>query len=343
MRWMKSLTIAVPAKSASLLAVLFFLSATFLGQQVSPQEPSPQEPVFRAQSNVVLVPALVKDARGKIVYGLQASDFMLKDDDVEQSIQLDEVAEEQPISLIIAVQTDYHELGRMKGLASMLDPILHQENLEAAVVTFDREIDLAQDFTGNPDLVEKALNSIESGQGGAAVLDVVKYSANLLSKVAKDRQRVLLLISETRDHGSHFAKIDDVIASIGDSNIVVYALAFSPGMSNLLDTGRGSNKEDMSPGPDLLAPLILAGNAMRKNIPKTICSMTGGEYEMFQSRKRFETHLNDFDNHLHSRYLLSFAPKNPKPGLHEIRVQLKDPSKGSILARSNYWAEEPTQ
>jgi hypothetical protein len=31
------------------------------------------------------------------------------------------------------------------------------------------------------------------------------------------RQRALLLISETRDHGSHFAKLDDVVNLIGDS------------------------------------------------------------------------------------------------------------------------------
>ena len=244
---MKFLAIAVPANRATLSGIFFILTLAPLAKLAYAQEPAAQEPVFRTQSNVVLVPALVKDARGKIVYGLQANDFILKDNGIEQPIQLDEIAEEQPISLIIAVQTDYHELGRMKGLASMLDPILHQENLEAAVVTFDREIDLAQDFTGNADLVEKTINSIESGKGGAAVLDVLKYSSNLLSKVPKDRQRVLLLISEARDHGSHFAKIEDVIASIGDSNIVVYALAFSPAMSNLLDTGRGSNKEDMSP------------------------------------------------------------------------------------------------
>ncbi|SPF35201.1 hypothetical protein SBA1_140092 [Candidatus Sulfotelmatobacter kueseliae] len=42
---------------------------------------------------------------------------------------------------------------------------------------------------------------------------------------------------------------------------------------------------------------------------------------------------------MHSRYLLSFAPKNPQPGLHQIRVRLKDASDATVLARSSYWAE----
>jgi len=49
--------------------------------------------------------------------------------------------------------------------------------------------------------------------------------------------------------------------------------------------------------------------------------------------------MNDFTNHLHSRYHLSIAPRNPHPGLHQIRVHLKDAGNNTVLARSSYWAE----
>jgi hypothetical protein len=78
---------------------------------------------------------------------------------------------------------------------------------------------------------------------------------------------------------------------------------------------------------------------MRKNAPKALTSMTGGEYEGFATRNQFETDLTTFANHLHSRYQLSFAPIGPKPGLHQIRVKLRDQSKNwSVLFRSSYWA-----
>lgn len=48
----------------------------------------PQETTLRSQSNVVLIPALVKDRQGGIVYGLQASDFIVEDDGVEQLVFL---------------------------------------------------------------------------------------------------------------------------------------------------------------------------------------------------------------------------------------------------------------
>lgn len=305
--------------------------------------PAPaQETTLRTQSNVVLVPALVKDGRGHAVYGLKAEDFVVEDDGAVQSAHLDEAAEAQPISLVIAIQSGreaYREFPRIRGLSSMIQPILDQEGTLAAVVEFDSGIALAQDFTGEPRRVQNTLRAMQPGDGGAAILDAVKYSLNLLEKQAVGRQRVLLLVSETRDHGSHMAKIDDVVTQIGETNTVVYTLAFSPAMSNVLDTGRGNNKDEMNAGPDLLAPLFLIRQAMRKNTPKAIAAMTGGEYDSFKSQNAFEGRLVDFTNHLHSRYLLSFQPRDPHPGLHELRVRLREPASGEILARSSYWAK----
>jgi hypothetical protein len=58
--------------------------------------------------------------------------------------------------------------------------------------------------------------------------------------------------------------------------------------------------------------------------------MTGGEYRLFTSRKGFEERMVDFNNHLHSRYVPSFAPQRPHPGLHQIRVRRKEPSQRSV-------------
>jgi hypothetical protein len=95
----------------------------------------------------------------------------------------------------------------------------------------------------------------------------------------------------------------------------------------------------MHQGIDFLDLGYRAAQAMRQNVPSTVTTMSGGEYELFTSRKKFEVRMNEFTNHLRSRYLLSFAPRDPHPGLHQIRVRLKDSSKGTVLARSRFWAE----
>ena len=303
-----------------------------------------QEPTFSSQSNLVLVPTMVRDEKGDIVYALHAQDFIIEDDGIEQVVHLDEAAEAAPVSLVIAVQTGRRarrEFARMHGLAAMLDPVLSDKNNQAALLFFDSKLNLVRDFTNNGDIIEEDLKNLQAGDGGAAILDAVAYSVKLLARRPENQQRVLLLISETRDHGSHFAKLDDVITLVGVTNTAVYTLPFSPSLSQVLDTERGSNRDEVywNVQPNVVAPILMARQAMKKNIPKAIAAMTGGEYELFSSRKGFETRMNSFSNHLHNRYLLSFEPKNPHPGLHQIRVRLKDPARAeTLIFRRNYWA-----
>lgn len=333
------------ARRASLLrAATCFLFLALLAGIGHSQDPT-QEPTLRSQSNVVLVPALVKDAQGGVFYGLQAKDFIVEDDGVPQPVRLDETPEGQPISLVVAVQRGrraYAEFPRIQGLKSMLDPLFSLRTARVALVEFDSHVNLTRNFTQDASLVEDDLRDMQPGDEGAVILDAVDYAVGLLKKEPEDRLRVLLLISETRDHGSH-VKIDSTVAAIGQSNAVMYALAFSPALSNILDTGRGTNKNEEHPTIDFLDLAYRTAQAMRKNIPSTIASMTGGEYELFATRKKFEVRMIDFTNHLHSRYLLSFAPKSPHPGLHQIRVRLKDPADGAILARTSYWADRTSQ
>jgi len=76
-----------------------------------------QEPTFQSQSSVVIVPALVRDVTGHAIYGLQAADFVIEDDGVEQAVQLDEPAKAEPLSLLVAIQTGrraWREFGRVQ-------------------------------------------------------------------------------------------------------------------------------------------------------------------------------------------------------------------------------------
>jgi VWFA-related protein len=275
------------------------------------------------------------------VYGLLAKDFIVEDDGVEQAARLDEAPEGQPISLVVAIQRGgraAYEFPRMQGLKSMLDPLFALGTARVAVVEFDSQVAITRNFTRDATLVEDDLRNLQPGGGGAAILDAIDSSINLLKQEPEERLRILLLISETRDHGSH-VKIEDAVAAIGQSNAVMYALAFSPALSNILDTGRGTNKNEMHQGIDFLDLMYMTAQAMRKNVPSTIAAMTGGEYELFATRKKFEVRMNDFTNHLHSRYMLSFAPQNPHAGLHQIRVRLRGAGDDAVLARTSYWAE----
>src|SRR5579863_7742968 len=220
MHWMKCW--AKTAKRVSLRcgAISFLIFALLCANAL------PQETTLRSQSNVVLIPALVKENKGGIVYGLQAKDFIVEDDGVEQAIHLDEAPEGQPVSLIVAIQRGRranYEFPRMQGLKSMLDPLFTLGTARVAVVEFDSQVDLIRNFTKDQSQVNDDLRNLQAGDDGTAILDAVSYSVNLLKQEPDDRLRILLLLSETRDHGS-IAKIDDVVSAIGQSNAVMYAL-----------------------------------------------------------------------------------------------------------------------
>ena len=224
----------------------------------------------------------------------------------------------------------------------MLDPVLSNPDNEAAVLFFDSKLNLARDFTNNSEQIENDVQTLPPGDGGAAILDAVAYSARLLAKREQGRKLVLLLISETRDHGSKFTKLDTALTLIDANNISVYALPFSPYISKQLDDARGTNKDEWTSMIDILGTLQDIHQAMRKNFPRTLAELTGGEYERFVTRNAFQDNLINFANHLHARYELSFEPKDPHAGLHQIKVRLRNPGKdSSVLYRTTYLATKP--
>lgn len=308
------------------------------------QQDSLQNTRIGVESNLVVVPALVMDQNRECIFGLQAGDFVIEDNGVAQTAQLEEDVDFEPISLVLAVQTGRSakaEFERIQGLFAMLEPVISRANTRVALVTFDSEVTLAQGFTTDTTQIERGLKALHRGDDGSAILRAVKYSTQLLSREAKVKKRVLLIISETRDHGSAAVKLDDVISSIQSTDILVYALSFGPALSNVLDDLRGKlepKSDHVDLGVLLMSMAELTRQALRLNTPKTIAYLTGGEYELFKSRSGFEEYMAQFANHLFGRYTLTFVPKQPTPGLHFIRVRVPKLKDAHVVARTTYWA-----
>ena len=66
--------------------------------------------------------------------------------------------------------------------------------------------------------------------------------------------------------------------------------------------------------------------------------MSGGEYEPFSRDKAFENRLAEEAKHARNRYLLSFRPTDPAPGLHTVQVKLTQDYGARVVARESYWA-----
>lgn len=84
---------------------------------------------------------------------------------------------------------------------------------------------------------------------------------------------------------------------------------------------------------------IAATDGMRRNIPETVAHLTGGEYFPFTDAKTLEAALSTLANHLPNRYILTFQPQTPHPGLHLLTVQLNNHPGLDLTARTTYWAD----
>src|SRR5580704_3505966 len=270
--------------------------ATAWAQQLPPIEaPQPMPGAQNGAANLrvttteVLVPTLVEKKGGGILYGLKPSDFVLEDNGVPQKIKVQPEMDTAPVALVVAVEqggVSVLECDKLARLGPLLDVFLSDPRSQVALVGFDSEPQLIQDFTHSGDEVNTELTQLEPGDGGAAILDTVNYGVTLLESQPEEYRRVLLLISEERDHGSKHTKPVQLIRMIGESDVLVLSVSFSPALAEL---GQGlTHPYEESAEADLLAPLVMAVKAFKKNVAKEVAMESGGEYTTFVGDKRFE-------------------------------------------------------
>jgi len=365
----------------SVLAFLLIAAppSLFAAAQDSPAAPA-SGPVttITARSTLVLVPALVRTKGGDMVYTLPTSAFTLTDNGVEQKLTLDEDAGSQPLALVVVVQTGGEggqHLDIYQTLPTMLDSLLGGVPHKVAVVSFDSEPQFVQKFTVHLDRVDTALHNLEPGDDHAAILDAIVYATGLLRRQPPEYRRAILLVSETIDHGSS-VPIGEALRDVSDTNTVIYSIAFNS-IRAASKAEAGKLIQSHTPGPPggcmakdpeadpgitenefakafeclniLIPPIRLAKiaalaavNGFRSNTPETVAHLTGGEYFKFSNIKSLEKDLATISNHIPNRYVLSFHPQAPQPGIHALQLTLKDYPDLKVTARSSYWIDDDT-
>ncbi len=294
-------------------------------------------PTLRINTNEVLVPTLVEKRGGGIVYGLKADDFLLEDNGVQQKLRVQEEMDTAPVSLVVAVEQggmSVLEFDKIAKLGPLLDTFLSDDRSQAALVGFDSQPHLIHDYTHNGEELNDSLKHMEPGDGGDAILDTVSYAVDLLQSQPKGYRRVLLLISEERDHGSKHSKPEQVIKKIGESDVLVLTVSFSPLRAEFLHDAKDSGEQRTL---SMVSALMALVQAFHKNVTKEIALMSGGEYTTFTGDKRFQQRVVDAAKHARNRYLLTFSPSNPTAGLHTLRVRLAQDYGAHMVARANYW------
>lgn len=329
-------------------ALTLLLGLTVAGLFAQQSEPA-QYP-FTVRSTLVMVPVLVTNKAGKVVFELTANDFLITDNGEPQHVMLDPETDSQPLALAIVVETGgagAHHLNDYQQLDSILDALIGNVEHRVAVIGFDSAPHLLTPFTTRTVDASRQLSNLSEGDQGAAILDGVAFAVAQLRTQPANYRRAILLLSETIDQGSK-TTLNEALRLISDTNTAMYTFAFSSTRSAVSHEaskfGYGGSRE---PGPahgcfsregadaeyeghyskqvldcisQLAPPLRLATmtyltarNALRTNTAESIAQLTGGEFFHFRNAKDLKANLIAVSNDVPNYYVLSFRPTSLLP------------------------------
>jgi VWFA-related protein len=362
--------------------VLLITGALLAAQQAPPQNPPPQNPPpdsqnpeqsIRVTVDYVSTPAWVYDRAGDTINGLRPEQFRLFDNGKEQNIQVD--VSFTPISLVLCLQANSHVEGMMpqlRKIGNLVKPLLIGDQGEAAVIAYHRDVRVLQDFTNDADKITMATSKIFPGADANRMIDAVSQATRMLRTRPRNRQRIILLVGETRDNSSE-TRLRSALMDIQVSNIIFYSVDMSRFITTLTappSPGRQENRPAPLAGAATLPPGVPAtpttvaqanggsGNAGRaefipllvelykdakaifKNNPvEAFTKATGGKEYGFHSQRTLEQAVQDLGEQLHSNYVISYSPNNrDEAGWHEIKVDVPGrPDVKRVQTRPGYW------
>src|ERR1700693_2433999 len=125
------------------------------------QQDSPKDTTFSTDVNVVNVFATGRDKKGQIVRNLAKDDFTLAEDGRPQTIRYFSQESGLPLTLGLLVDTSMSQrrvLGKERDASyRFLDQVLREDQDQAFLIHFDREVELLQDLTSSRKKLAEAL------------------------------------------------------------------------------------------------------------------------------------------------------------------------------------------
>lgn len=276
--------------------------------------------VYHSTSGAVPVYVTVSGPDGRLVTDLTRDDFTVFDNDREQPIALFDNGL-QPISIVIMLDMSRSMGGNL--------PVVRQSAVElftrlmpgdrARVGNFGDRVRLSPVFTNEvDDLIRSLWMDLEPG-GSTPLWSAVSTAMTALEEV--DGRRVVLVLSDGRDSGwgRGGATLEAVVRRAQTHEHMVYAIGMRSRPGDPL-SGRIAGREQ-APDPGL----------------RELAAESGGGYFELEGTEALGPTFSQVADELHRQYLIGFAPPERDGEVHQIRVQLKDPTL-TARARRTYVA-----
>ncbi len=313
------------------IALLFAAASGVPAQQPQTdavQQPANGQTIFRSGASLVALNVTVTDPGKRFVRGLQAEDFAVFEDGVQQRVQFFE-AGEVPIDLILL----------MDGSSSMRDKMATAKEAalgflktlrdgdRGAVVTFSDTVSVAQPLTGDRASLERAVQGAQA-HGATALHNALYVSLKEFGRAAQQsadlRRQAIAVLSDGEDTSS-LVSFDDVLALARKSGVSIYAIR----MQSEFTTTRAN----MDAGRRYFSESTYA--------MKSLAHETGGQ-------AYFPNHIADLKNiyagiaqELSAQYSIGYTPTNTRRDGRFRRITVQLPLQPTLKprARAGYTAD----
>ncbi len=303
---------------------------------------------FKVNVNLVDVFFTVRDKDGRPVPHLTREDCTVSEDQAPQKLKSFAAETDQPLTLGILLDTSgsqYRVLAKEQEAGSWFLAQVLKPKDEAFLLSFDVNVDLLQDITGDLHLLTGGMNKAEintaggngaagtPGAGGGTVPTIGKPKGTLLydavylaaSQVMTQEtgRKAMVLLTDGQDEGSQ-TKIGEAIAAAQKTNAPVYVILIAD-RGFYADVGFGN--------------LGYGGYSAMKKMTEE----TGGRLiDVGNNARKLEAAFEQIEDELRTQYVASYTPSNTKldGGFRRLGVECRGDGM-KVQVRKGYFAPAP--
>lgn len=273
------------------------------------------QPVFKAESELVVLHVSVRDGGGRYITDLTRDAFTIIDDGKPQSIEMFS-ADEVPASVVLLIDnSNSMRPNRDRVIAAATEFISHvHPKDEIVVLTFNEEVrhafGPAHAGQVDPARFASAMSQAIAARGMTAIYDGVHAGLKRLEKAQHSRQ-VLIVVSDGEDNASA-AKRNDTISRVRLADATIYAVA-------------------------LTDPLIKGGDV---GFLRKLARETGGDAFHTRRVEQLPDVFGRIAKDIRSAYTLAYAPARgtaTAPGerkRHAVQVYVRTAKGGAVRVRT---------
>jgi VWFA-related protein len=307
---------------------------------------------IKIRSILVNEPVTVRDTKGTMIHNLDAKDFRIMDNGVEQKITYFDLGSDA-ISLVVLVETSSRIdsiLPDIRKCGTLLTQAVMGPNAEAAIIGFNDSVDRLQNFTQSADVIEKVFVHLQDGTSGSKLYDAMALGVEMLSGQPKPtatepgRRRVMVVLAEADDKGSD-AKLGAVLRQAQLQNVTIWSVGLSTVHAAFMN-GMKMKPGDPGWGSNNWIPLaVLAVTNIKHQVSGNSLQLaavaTGGTLFPTWKDHSIQSAIDEIGGELHSQYLLMYVPTGTDAyGYHEIKIEV-DKNDLKVRSRPGYYLEGP--